>query len=99
MVCVTLCASADPPSSSWTVSPTATVGLSATVKVGLVMSVMLSVAEAPESDAATRSGVPPVGAVVSMVTLMAAEATPVLPAASVAVAVRLCAPFAQVPVV
>ena len=33
------------------------------------------------------------GAVVSIVTLSALEATPVLPAASVAVAVRLCAPL------
>ena len=32
------------------------------------------------------------GAVVSMVTLSAVDAAPVLPAASVAVAVRLCAP-------
>ena len=39
------------------------------------------------------------GAVVSIVTLSAAEATPVLPAASVAVAVRLCAPFASAAVV
>ena len=39
------------------------------------------------------------GAVVSMVTLSAAEATPVLPAASVAVAVRLWAPLASAAVV
>ena len=72
MVCVTACASDAPPSSSWTVSPAATVGSSATVKVGLVTSVMLSVVELPESDAATRSGVPPVGAVVSSVIAVAA---------------------------
>ena len=39
------------------------------------------------------------GAVVSIVTLIAADAAPVLPAASVAVAVRLCAPFASAAVV
>ena len=39
------------------------------------------------------------GAVVSMVTLSALEATPVLPAASVAVAVRLWAPLASAAVV
>ena len=39
------------------------------------------------------------GAVVSIVTLSAAEAAPVLPAASVAVAVRLWAPFASAAVV
>ena len=39
------------------------------------------------------------GAVVSIVTLSAAEAAPVLPAASVAVAVRLCAPLASAAVV
>ena len=39
------------------------------------------------------------GAVVSMVTLSAAEAPPVLPAASVAVAVRLWAPSASTAVV
>ena len=39
------------------------------------------------------------GAVVSMVTASAADATPVLPAASVAVAVRLWAPFASAAVV
>ena len=39
------------------------------------------------------------GAVVSMVTLSAAEAAPVLPAASVAVAVRLWAPLASAAVV
>ena len=39
------------------------------------------------------------GAVVSMVTFSAAEATLVLPAASLAVAVRLWAPFASAAVV
>ena len=40
-----------------------------------------------------------VGAVVSMVTFSALEATPVLPAASVAVAVRLWPPFGRTAVV
>ena len=40
-----------------------------------------------------------VGAVVSMVTFSALEATPVLPAASVAVAVRLWPPFGRAAVV
>ena len=39
------------------------------------------------------------GAVVSIVTLSAADAAPLLPAASLAVAVRLCAPFASAAVV
>ena len=39
------------------------------------------------------------GAVVSMVTLSAVEAAPVLPAASVAVAVRLWAPLVSAAVV
>ena len=39
------------------------------------------------------------GAVVSIVTASAADAAPVLPAASLAVAVRLCAPFASAAVV
>ena len=39
------------------------------------------------------------GAAVSMVTLSALEAAPVLPAASVAVAVRLCAPLVSAAVV
>ena len=39
------------------------------------------------------------GAVVSIVTASAVEAAPVLPAASVAVAVRLCAPFVSAAVV
>ena len=45
----------------------------------------------------TMAGEP--GAAASTVTLKAADAALVLPAASVAVAVRLCAPFAKVPVV
>ena len=64
MVCVTGCASADPPSSNCTVSPATTVEPSATVKLGAVTSVMSSVCDVPEFDAAARAGVPPVGAVV-----------------------------------
>ena len=64
MVWVTGWASADPPSSNCTVSPATTVEPSATVKLGAVTSVMSSVCDVPESDAAARTGVPPVGAVV-----------------------------------
>ena len=64
MVWVTGWASAEPPSSNCTVSPAATVGSSATVKLGAVTSVMPSVCDVPESDAAARTGVPPLGAVV-----------------------------------
>ena len=46
-----------------------------------------------------RGDVGATGAIVSIVTLSAAEATPVLPAASVAVAVRLWAPLASAAVV
>ena len=63
-VCVTGCASGEPPSNSSTVSPATTVAPSATVKLGAVTEVILSLFEVPLSEAATRSGVPPVGAVV-----------------------------------
>src|SRR5437870_1678345 len=57
---------------------------------------MLSVLELPLSLAAARSGTEgAAGAVVSMVTLSAAEAAEMLPAASVAVAVMLCVPAAR----
>src|SRR5437868_4069478 len=58
-------------------------------KVGFVVLVILSVDDAPVSSAATRSGgtVGLAGACVSIVTLKADEATDVLPAVSVAVAV------------
>ena len=46
--------------------------MSATVKVGAVTSVMPSVCDVPESDAAVRTGVPPLGAVVSSVMVSAA---------------------------
>ena len=52
-----------------------------TVKLGAVTSVILSVLEVPESEAAIRSGVPPVGAVVSSV-MFTADVVEVLPAAS-----------------
>ena len=64
MVWVTGWASAEPPSSNCTVSPATTVEPSATVKVGAVTSVMSSLCDVPESDAAVSTGVPPVGAVV-----------------------------------
>ena len=58
------------------------------VKVGVVSSVILSVLELPESEAAARSGVDGAdGAAVSMVIVKELEALEVLPAASVAVAV------------
>src|SRR4051812_6697577 len=66
------------------------------VKMGVVTLVTLSVFEKPLSDAAVRSGVEgAAGAVLSMVTERAAEATPVWPAASLAVAVILCTPSAK----
>ena len=89
IVCVTGCAKDTLPSSSSTMSPAATVPLSATVNVGLVMSVMLSRLDAPESDAAIRSGVLPVGAVASIVTPSAAEAGLKLPAVSACLAVTM----------
>ena len=76
------------PSSKVTVLPASAVP----VKVGVVTLVMLSVLDVPLSDAATRSGrVGAAGAVVSMVTDKAADAALTLPAASVALAVMLCA--------
>src|ERR1700761_4731955 len=93
MVCVTGCASAEPPSSNCTVSPTATVGLRATVKVGATTLVMSSVCEAPESEAAVKTGALPVGAVVSSVKL--SEAVPMLPNASVWLATTVCVPSAS----
>ena len=98
MVCNTLCASAEPPSSSWTVSPAATVELSATVNVGLVTLVRLSLCDVPESDATVRAGVPPVGATVSTVTFSADDAALVVPD-TVSVAVKLWPPLLKVPVV
>ena len=68
--------------------------------VGVVSLVRLSSSAVPESLAADRSGaLGASGAVVSTVTASAAEATPVLPAVSVAVAVRLWVPSPSVSVV
>src|SRR6202011_2144817 len=72
MVWLTGCASAEPPSNSWTVSPASSAAPSATVKLGAVTLVMSSLCEMPESDAAARTGVPPLGATVSSVTISAA---------------------------
>ena len=93
MVWVTGCASAEPPSSNWTVSPAATVELSATVKLGAVTSVTPSVCEVPESEAAASTGAPPLGAVVSRVKF--SEAVPVLPKLSVWLATMVWAPSAS----
>ena len=67
--------------------------MSATVKLGAVAAVMLSVLELPVSEPATRSGVPPLGAVVSRVKV--SEAEPVLPKASVWLATMVWAPSAS----
>ena len=72
-----------------TVEPTSAVP----VNTGAVEFVMLSVLEEPESVACVRSGVEgAAGAVVSTVTDSPLEATLLLPAASVAVAVMLWVP-------
>jgi hypothetical protein len=57
------------------------------VNTGVVLLVMLSVLDEPESVAAVMSGADGAAAVVSIVTARLAEDTLVLPAASVAVAV------------
>ena len=93
MRCFTGCASGEPPSNSWTVSPATTDGLSTTVKVGVVVAVMLSVLKVPLSDPEPRLGVPPIGAAVSSVKL--SEAVPVLPKASIWLATMVCAPSAR----
>ena len=63
------------------------------VRVGVVTLVMLSVLLLPESDALARSGaLGAEGAVVSIVTVRAVDAAPVLPAASVTLALSVCAP-------
>ena len=70
------------------------------VKVGVASLVILSVLEAPLSEAAIRSGADgALGAVVSIVIDKADDATLTLPAASVAFAVMLCTPFARVELV
>ena len=73
--------------------PATTEGFNATVKVGAVAAVMLSLLELPVSDAAIGFGVPPLGAVVSNMKL--SEAVPVLPRASVWLATIVCAPSAR----
>src|SRR4029079_9167057 len=74
------------PSNSATVAPASAVP----VKVGVVALVMLSLFEVPESEPEARSGADgAAGTEVSIVTDSAAEATLVLPAASVALAVML----------
>ena len=78
------------PSNSVTVLPASAVP----VKVGVVTLVMPSMLDDPVSEAALRAGVDgATGAEVSIVTDVTAEATPTLPAASVAFAVMLCAPL------
>jgi hypothetical protein len=73
------------PEYSFTVLPAGAVP----VNVGVVSLVLLSVLDAPVSDAATRSGVDGGGTGMSIVTESAADAALVLPATSVAVAVML----------
>src|SRR3954449_5506907 len=69
------------------------------VKVGVATLVRLSVPDEPESEAVARSGVEgAAGAAVSMVTDRPPEAVPVLPAASVALAVIVWLPEASVDV-
>ena len=63
------------------------------VSVGVVTLVLLSVLLLPESDALARSGaLGAEGAVVSIVTVRPVDAAPVLPAASVTLALSVCAP-------
>jgi hypothetical protein len=70
------------------------------VKVGVVTLVILSVLDAPLSDASARSGTDgAVGAVVSIVTDNTVDATLTLPATSAAVAVMLWVPAASAEVV
>ena len=80
------------PSKRVTVKPE----VAATVNVGVVLLVRLSVVELPLSLVAVKSGAPgAAGAVVSMVTLRAADVV-LLPAASVALALMLCVPSLSV---
>ena len=67
------------------------------VTVGAVTLVMLSVLDAPLSDAAAKSGADGAfGAVVSTVTLSDADVALVLPAMSVSLAVSVCVPLLKV---
>jgi hypothetical protein len=93
---VVLPISVEPARNNCTVAPASAVPLN----VGVVLFVMLSVLDVPESLAAVRSGVPgAAGAVVSIVIDKPEEATEVFPATSVAVAVMECAPEDSVLVV
>src|SRR5437899_10120452 len=81
LVCTTGFASEAPPRRSSTLFPYTTLFRSATVKLGLVTLVLLSLLLPPgpaESDASVRSGVPPEGAVVSRV-ISTAQQIAVLP--------------------
>src|SRR4029079_1388019 len=69
------------------------------VKVGVVLFVMLSVLEVPESDPAIKSGAEGAATVVSIVTLNALDATLTFPARSVCLAVKLCEPGDKVALV
>ena len=81
------------PANSFTVLPASAVPL----KVGVVSVVMLSVLEAPVSDAAVMSGVEgAAGAAVSIATDMAADAGLVWPRLLVAVAVITSVPWPRV---
>ena len=63
------------------------------MRVGVVTLVMLSVLVLPESEAVLRSGALGAdGAVVSIVNVRPVDAAPVLPAASVTLALSVCAP-------
>src|SRR5207249_3841368 len=65
------------------------------VNAGVVTLVMLSIGGEPGRVGAVRPGADGAAAAVSMVTLRLAEATLVLPAMSVCLAVRVCAPPAR----
>src|SRR4051794_3124546 len=90
------------PLPTWLAPSYSVTGLAASagpVKVGVATLVRLSVPDEPESEAAAKSGVEGAfGAVVSMVTERPLEAVPVLPAASVALAVIAWLPEASVDV-
>jgi hypothetical protein len=73
-------------------------GSAVPLNTGVVTLVISSVDEMPLSEVATRSGVPgAAGAVVSMVTGSTLDATPTLPAWSVAFAVIVCVPSPRTP--
>ena len=80
------------PSSNSTVDPAS----AEPEKVGVLTLVILSVVDEPLSLAAAKSGVVMVGLVTSIVTVNAADAVPMFPAASLARAVMVCGPPASV---